>query len=219
MNHGTQMVYGQRRVGGALRSYAVALDVVAHELTHGLTDRSARLVYAGMSGALNESYSDIFGIIVSNAVQKDVSKWNWEMGEELDGTGIPIRDFQDPARRGQPAHMKDYVHLPNTPEGDWGGVHVNSGIHNKAAFNLLTAKGPDGKRLFDPRTVAALFFIALTQHLSRTSGFLDSRRGVELAARSLLRRDPMKNRKIDALGKAFDDVGIAAGEAGARILS
>jgi Zn-dependent metalloprotease len=67
--------------------------------------------------------------------------------------------------------------------------------------------------------VAALFFIALTQHLSRTSGFLDSRRGVELAARSLLRRDPMRNRKIDALGKAFDDVGIAAGETGARILS
>jgi Zn-dependent metalloprotease len=74
---------------------------------------------------------------------------------------------------------------------------------------MLTAKGPDGRYLFDPRTVAALFFIALTQHLSRTSGFLDSRRGVEFAARSLLRRDPMKNRKIDALGKAFDDVGIA----------
>jgi Zn-dependent metalloprotease len=164
-------------------------------------------------------HSDIFGIIISNAVQKDVSKWNWEMGEELDGTGIPLRDFRDPTRRGQPAHMKDYVHRPNTYEGDWGGVHVNCGIHNEAAYNLLTAKGPDGKYLFDPRTVAALFFIALTQHLSRTSGFLDSRRGVELAARSLLRRDPMKNRRIDALGKAFDDVGIVAGEAGARILS
>ena len=61
-----QMVYGQRPVNGELTSYATAKDVVAHEITHGLTDKTAGLVYQSESGALNESYSDIFGILISN---------------------------------------------------------------------------------------------------------------------------------------------------------
>ena len=75
---GKQMVYGQRLVNGQLRSYAVAGDVVAHEITHGLTDRTARLEYAFESGALNESYSDIFGIIISNRGEPDIGTWNWQ---------------------------------------------------------------------------------------------------------------------------------------------
>jgi Zn-dependent metalloprotease len=74
------MIYGQRLVGGRLRSYAAALDVVAHELLHGLTDHTARLEYRFQSGALNESYSDIFGIIVSNIHNSSIDTWNWEMG-------------------------------------------------------------------------------------------------------------------------------------------
>jgi Zn-dependent metalloprotease len=207
---GTQMVYGQRDVNGTLRTYAVAKDVVAHEILHGLTDHTARLEYAAMSGALNESYSDIFGILVSNLSNPDVGTWNWEMGEELDDSGIPIRDMREPSKFDQPEHMDDYEFLPVGPRTDWGGVHINSGIHNKAAYNLLTSRGADGHFIFDPREVAALFYIALTQHLSRTSKFIDSRRGVELAGRTLFRRDPRKNEKLAAIGRAFDAVGISS---------
>ena len=201
---GTQMVYGQRRVGTKMRSYAAAMDVVAHEICHGLTDRTARLQYQDMSGALNESYSDIFGIVISNFSEADVDRWNWAMGEDLSETGIPLRDLSDPARFGQPAHMDDYLQT----ESDFGGVHTNSGIHNKAAHNMLTARSAGGQRVFTPTQVIQLFYLALTQHLSRTSGFADSRRGVTLAARSLFRRDGSRDAKIAAIGAAFDAVGI-----------
>jgi Thermolysin metallopeptidase, alpha-helical domain len=102
------MIYGQRMVNGALRSYALASDVVAHEITHGLTDRTARLEYQRESGALNESYSDIFGVIISNRNQPNIDAWDWEMGEDLNATGIPLRDLSDPPRRGQPDHMRDF---------------------------------------------------------------------------------------------------------------
>jgi Zn-dependent metalloprotease len=212
---GTQMIYGQRMVNGALRSYAIASDVVAHEITHGLTDKTARLEYQRESGALNESYSDIFGVIISNRHQPNIDSWNWEMGEDLNVTGIPLRDLSDPRRRGQPDHMRDFERLESgeepTRENDYGGVHSNSGIHNKAAFNLIASRdGVGGTRLFSPRDAAALFYIALTQYLSRTSGFSDSRRGVELAARTLFRQDdpPTQARKLAAVAAAFDDVGI-----------
>jgi Zn-dependent metalloprotease len=207
---GTQMVYGQRRVNGKLRSYAVGLDVVGHEMVHGVTDRTARLQYAAQSGALNESYSDIFGIIISNFEESDLMRWNWEMGEDLQGTGIPLRDLSDPAKYEQPAHMRDYRNLPITRAGDWGGVHINSGIHNKAAYNIMTATDAQGRFLFDSRALAALFYLALTQHLSRTSLFSDSRRAVDLTARTLFRNDPVdvRNAKLQAISRAFDAVGI-----------
>lgn len=203
----TQMVYGQRLLDGKLHSYAVARDVVAHEIFHGVTEHTARLDYFGESGALNESYSDIFAILISNAGNPDVGTWNWQIGEELDGTGLPLRDLSDPEKFNQPAHRKDYKDLPLTQAGDWGGVHTNSGIHNKAAHNLLTAKKGD-RHVLDPATVAKLFYLTLTEQLSRTSGFSDSRRGVELVARSLFRNDPERKGKMAAIAKAFEDVGI-----------
>lgn len=200
-----QMIYGQRMVGGQLVSYAVALDVVAHELLHGLTENTARLEYQSESGALNESYSDIFGIIISNFNQPDIDNWNWQMGEDLSDTGIPLRDLSDPKRNGQPDHIRDYVQTTR----DNGGVHTNSGIHNKAAFNILSAKDSNGNYLFDAASVTQLFYLALTQDLSRTSGFSDSRRAMEKWASSLFRNDPAQNEKLQAIAKAFDDVGIS----------
>ena len=182
---GKQMVYGQKKAGRALRSYAAALDVVAHEICHGLTDRTARLQYQGMTGAMNESLSDIFGIIISNFDQPHIKKWNWQMGEDLTESGVPLRDLSDPPKFRQPDHMNDFVQTT----ADFGGVHTNSGIHNKAAFNILTTPAPGGGMLFDAQTVIQLFYLTLTQHLSRTSGFQDSRRGMDLSARSLLRND------------------------------
>jgi Zn-dependent metalloprotease len=91
---------------------------------------------------------------------------------------------------------------------DNGGVHINSGIHNKAAYNLLTTKAAGAGTLFDAKLVIQLFYLALSQHLSRTSGFSDSRRGVVLAARSLFRQDPQRDARLAAIGEAFDKVGI-----------
>ncbi|NVJ15841.1 DNA/RNA non-specific endonuclease [Myxococcus sp. AM010] len=207
---GTQMVYGQRLQRGKLVSYASALDVVAHEILHGLTDHTARLRYSGETGALNESYSDIFGIIISNFHEPDVDQWNWEMGEALDETGLPLRDLRSPRRCGQPEHMDDYLVLPSDPAHDWGGVHANSGIHNRVAYLLLTAAGAEGQPLLRPREVAALFYLTLTQYLSYTSTFSDSRRGMAAAARSLFRKDPALEAKLQALAHAFDAVGIAS---------
>jgi len=207
---GTQMIYGQALDNGTLRSFAVGLDVVAHEITHGITDRTARLVYQAQSGAMNESYSDIFGLIISNFANPDVKTWNWEMGEELNHKHIPLRDMRDPTRFHQPAHMNDFVVLPIDDKHDQGGVHTNSGIHNKVAFNLLTAKATDGSFLLDPTSVITLFYLTLTQHLSRTSLFSDSRRGFDLVAQTLFRTDApdVLAAKRAAIAQAFDDVGI-----------
>ena len=72
--------------------------------------------------------------------------------------------------------MKDFKVLPNTQAGDFGGVHTNSGIHNKAAFNMLTAQDDAGNLILTPAEVAAVFYLTLTQRLSLTSQFADSRR-------------------------------------------
>ena len=206
---GTQMVYGQRKEGDRFVSYARDLDIVAHEITHGVTNSSSRLEYSGQSGALNESYSDIMGAIVANFDETDLAKWNWTIGEGFGADQEPIRDLSDPKKFDQPDHMKNYAFLAENEAHDNGGVHTNSGIHNKAAYNIITAKDAAGKFLFDAQTVARLFYLALTQYLSRTSGFSDSLRGVQLAARSLFRNDANRQAKLDAIAKGFADVGIA----------
>ena len=211
--NGTQMVYGQRRDdAGDLMSLSVDLDVVAHEMFHGVTDSTARLEYAEQSGALNEFYSDIFGIIIANFGNADTRTWNWNVGEGLSPDGKPFRDMQDPTRFGQPAHMRDFVVSSNTPEGDWGGVHTNSGIHNKAAYNILTSVDRTGQLLFRPEEVAALLYLALTQQLSQTSQFNDSLRGVLTSARTLFRTLPPNQltEKLNAIKRGFSAVGISA---------
>jgi Zn-dependent metalloprotease len=208
--NGSQMVYGQRQSGSELMSMSVALDVVGHEMFHGVTDFTARLEYAGQSGALNESYSDIFGIIIANFAQPDTRQWNWNIAENLSSSGKPFRNMANPALFGQPAHMKDFRVLPDTANGDWGGVHVNSGIHNKAAQLILTSVDASKNLVFKASEVAAMFYLAITQQLSRTSQFTDSRRAVVTSARTLFRALPPEQQKakLDAIGKAFTAVGI-----------
>jgi Zn-dependent metalloprotease len=206
-----QMVYGQALDNGVLRSLAINLDIVAHEMFHGVTDATARLEYARQSGALNESYSDIFGVIVTNCDEPDTSRWNWQVGEGILPGGEPLRDLSDPPQFNQPEHMDDYRALPNTLNGDWGGVHINSGIHNKAAYNLLTAVAEPGQLALTPLEVAAVFYLALTQRLSRTSQFSDSRRSVVASALTLFRARPPAEQaqKIGAIEASFDAVGIS----------
>ena len=205
-----QMVYGQVLRGDELRSLSANIDVVAHEMFHGVTDHTSRLEYVFQPGALNESYSDIFGTIIANLGEDDPRSWDWLLGENLLVGDKPFRDLSDPTRFGQPAHMDQFRVLPNTRAGDWGGVHVNSGIHNKAAFNLLTAETDDGTLELSPAEAAAVFYLALTQRLSRTSQFTDSRRAVVASARTLFRTLPADQlaHKVTAVEGAFDAVGI-----------
>jgi bacillolysin/neutral peptidase B len=177
---------------------------------HGVTDSTARLEYSAQSGALNESYSDIFGVIIANFPQTDARTWNWLVGEGLSPNGKPFRDMSNPPSFGQPDHMKDYKKLPNTENGDNGGVHTNSGIHNKAAYNILTALDTAGNLALTPQEVAGLFYLTLTQQLSRTSQFTDSRRGALVSGRTLFRAFPADQQqlKIDAVANGFSAVGI-----------
>jgi Zn-dependent metalloprotease len=207
--NGEQMVYGQRHDGSSFLSMSVALDVVGHEMFHGVTDKTSRLEYVFQSGALNESYSDIFGIIIANQPNPDPRTWKWQIGAGLLPSGEPFRDMSNPPLRGQPAHMRDFKVLPNTRNGDHGGVHTNSGIHNKAAFNILTSEN-NGALVFKPEEVAAFFYLAVTQRLSRTSQFANSRTAVLDSARTLFRNlaAAALDEKISAIEGGFTAVGI-----------
>ena len=210
--NGKQMVYGQIKFpDDSFYSIASMLDVVAHEMFHGVTDFTSRLEYRTQPGALNESYSDIFGVIISN-FSKPLSKWVWEIGRGFDGPGTALRNLADPALHDQPKHMRNYRSAtpPYTYErNDYGWVHDNSGIHNYAAYKVMTAQDR-GEYVFTKRAVAAMFFVALTVHLSRTSQFSDSRRAVVQAANSLFRSDSPRalRTKIKAVEEGFAAAGI-----------
>ena len=210
--NGTQMVYGQvRQANQQLLTLAAALDIVGHEMFHGITDNTSRLEYSGQSGALNESYSDIFGTIIANHGKPDPRDgWVWLLGEGFAHNGGAFRDVSNPPACGQPDHMRHFRNLPNTRNGDWGGVHTNSGIHNKAAYLILVSADEQGL-VFSPEEVAAIFYVAVTQLLSRTSQFSDSRRGAVAATRSLFRSEPPAQiqRRISAVEAAFETVGIS----------
>jgi Zn-dependent metalloprotease len=207
------MVYGQILFpDNSFYSVASMLDVVGHEMFHGVTDNTSRLEYRTQAGALNESYSDIFGTIIANS-KRSLGKWVWEIGAGFDGPGTILRDMANPPRCGQPKHMNDF--RTATPpytynRNDYGWVHDNSGIHNYAAYRIITAKN-GGQFVFKGKEVAALFYIALTVHLSRTSQFADSRRAVLQAARSLFRNDSaaVLARKIKAIEDGFAAAGIS----------
>jgi bacillolysin/neutral peptidase B len=205
-NQRSQMVFGQKQLSNnnTIVSFCAYPDIVAHEVFHGVTDYSCALNYQGESGALNESYSDIFAVIYNNFKQPDLQQWNWELGKPFGRDGGAIRDFCAPSRYAQPEHYEDYQDLIH----DYGGVHTNSGIHNKAVYNLLTAQDNESNYIFTPREVLQLFYLSLLLELSETSIFADSRRGVINQAKVLFSQDLSLSEKIRAIEQAFDDVGI-----------
>jgi bacillolysin len=131
---GSKMTYGA--------GFASADDVVAHELSHAVTEYASGLVYSYQSGALNESFSDIFGeaVDLTNAGGTDTSGVRWDMGEDIPGFGA-IRDMADPTRFGDPDSTTSSYFYCGT--GDNGGVHYNSGVPNKA-FSLMVDGGNFG---------------------------------------------------------------------------
>jgi Zn-dependent metalloprotease len=137
--------------GVIFNDFSKCFDVLAHELGHAVTQYESNLEYANQSGALNEHVSDVFGICAYHKKYNiSVKKSRWIIGEKLLAKGVRgvgLRTFTDQiayddpimGRDEQPKHMSNYMDLPNTEEGDWGGVHINSGIPNKA-FYLFNMK-------------------------------------------------------------------------------
>jgi len=110
------------------------LDIIGHEITHGLTKATADLVYEGQAGALNEGFSDIFGFMVERRGQAGV--FDWRIGEDAFQETVGIRDLLNPNLFGDPA----FVGQPGFWTGDNADVHTNSGIPNRW-FSILSNGG------------------------------------------------------------------------------
>jgi bacillolysin len=209
-----KMWYGQIMRGGRLVSLSRYLDVIAHELTHGVIESTSKLVYATHSGALNESFADIAGVIINNWYtapdREDVDTWNWEIGPGLRADGRALRNFADPSLTGYPKHMDEFRALqpgerPNSGN-DQGWVHVNSNIHNKAVHNLLTmTKG--NTRVFSVQDVAVLTYLGMAR-LTPLATFSQALQAVLDVAQTYFGGNVDKKDKIDAIREAYRLVGI-----------
>ena len=198
---GQRMVIGDGD-GVIFGRFSASVDVIAHELTHGLTERTAALVYEGQPGALNESVSDVFGSLVRQRVRgQTAAEADWLIGAELllpgvDGVALrslkaPGTAYDDP-RLGtdpQPATMSGYVETTD----DNGGVHINSGIPNHAFHLVATTIGgyaweQAGQVWYDTLTGGRLSAAAsFTEFAAATVAAAASRYGAGSAQESAVR--------------------------------
>ncbi len=126
--NGTQMAYGDGD-GTSFIEFSGDLDVVGHELSHGVTEATSGLIYQNESGALNEAFSDIMG----TAIEFSAGSGNWTIGEDITPGTNGLRNMANPGEDGDPSHYLDrYV-----GSGDNGGVHINSGIINHWFYLLV----------------------------------------------------------------------------------
>lgn len=192
--NGKAVFYGNG--GSAFKSLAGGLDVSAHELGHGVISNTANLEYIEQSGAINETYADIFGSMVDRE--------DWYIGEDITKTSFSpsgrLRDMSNPHNLGssldaywQPAHVSE-MYLGNQ---DNGGVHINSGIGNHAYYLFATATSKE--------KAEQVFYKALTDYLTTKSQFIDFRIAVVQSAKDLYGES--SNEVIKAK-EAFDAVGI-----------
>ena len=149
MWNGEQMVYGDGDTK-LFNRFTIDTDVIAHELTHGVTQHTAQLQYSGQTGALNEHISDAFGIMVKQyKLGLTAKQSDWLIGAGILAKGVrgkairsmanPGTAYDDPrlGRDPQPARMHDYV----VTTDDGGGIHINSGIPNRAFYLAAIAIG------------------------------------------------------------------------------
>ena len=187
-------------VFGDALPFAGALDVVGHELTHGVIQYSANLIYQNQPGALNESFADIFGEMVE---ARTTGRPDWLIGQAL-GDRRLMRNMANPAaltfdgHRPYPTKMSEFIYT----QEDEGGVHVNSSIPNRAFY--LLAAGLDGA--IGLRDAERIFYRALTVHLVRNSQFVDARLACIQAAEELFGSESIQARKT---AEAFDAVEIS----------
>jgi Zn-dependent metalloprotease len=208
--NGEQMVFGDGD-GEVFLDFTIPVDVIGHELTHGVTQYSANLAYFGQSGALNESVSDVFGSLIKQyALGQTVAEADWLIGAGLLAprvTGTALRSLKAPGtaydddvlgKDPQPATMDGYVHTGS----DNGGVHINSGIPNHAFYLAANALGGHaweraGQIWYDVLTGGELQEDALfTDFASLTVKAARARYG--------------DGEESDAVGKAWEQVGVRA---------
>ena len=205
--NGSVMTYGD----GDGNNYGplVSLDIVGHEITHGVTEYAANLVYSYESGALNESFSDIFGESIENF---GAGTNDWLMGDQIGagGSGGALRSMSNPNQFGDP----DTYLGTNwwTGSGDNGGVHYNSGVQNYW-FYLLTVGGAGTNDFGDPFNVsgigmeaaAAIAYRNLTVYLGVNSQYRDARDGAIQSAIDLYGQN---SAEVESVIAAWAAVGL-----------
>ncbi len=172
--NGAQLVFGDGD-GRTFDRFTKPVDVLGHELTHAVTEHTAGLVYEGQSGALNESVSDVFAsCLKQRLLGQDAVAGDWLIGAGLFLPGVQARALRDMAHPGtayddpvlgkdpQPGHMDDYVDTTD----DHGGVHLNSGIPNRAFQLAATAIGGSSAE-----GAGRIWYAALTGGLSSRADF------------------------------------------------
>ncbi len=206
--NGSQMVFGDGD-GSTFSPLSGALDVVAHELTHAVTENTANLNYSYESGALNEAMSDILGAATEEWIDGSISSNTWKIGEDIytPGTsGDALRYMNNPTADGQ---SYDYYPERYTGSQDNGGVHLNSGIAN-LAFYLLSQGGthPRGKTSVSVPAqgivkARAVFYRALSVYMTSSTNFEGARNASAQAAQDLY-----GSGAYDSMHKAWDAVGV-----------
>lgn len=163
---GTKMIYGN--------GFSLADDVVAHELTHGVTEKESNLFYYYQAGAINESFSDIWGEFVdqTNARGNDNANVKWKLGEDIPGVGV-VRNMENPPEFSDPDKITSSNY--STSSSDNGGVHTNSGVNNKAAYLMTDGGTFNGQTVtgIGIEKVAKLYYEVQTKHLTSGSDYLD----------------------------------------------
>jgi len=210
--NGTQMVYGDGD-GEIFQRFTKSIDVIGHELTHGVTQYEAALEYEGQAGALNESFSDVFGSLVKQYTLKlTADKSDWSIGSGLFTSkinGKALRSMKEPGtayndptigKDPQPGHMKNYVKTTS----DNGGVHINSGIPNHAFYLAAIELGG-----YAWEKAGKIWYIALTERLRETSDFQRAANSTYEVAGTLYGKS---SREQNAVRKAWDQVGIKVKE-------
>jgi Zn-dependent metalloprotease len=209
--NGGQMVYGD----GSDRifrkgAFTKAIDVIGHELSHGVIQFTAGLEYRKQPGALNEHFADAFGSLVKQyTLQQTAEEADWLLG---DGAMVPaigraLRSLKEPgtAYRGdpQPDHMSKYKDLPddNNPRNDIGGVHINSGIPNRAFYLAAVEIGGNAWA-----TVGRIWWAALTGgRLRFRSLFVDAAEATVAASGEIFSAG---GREQQAVQRAWQTVGV-----------
>ncbi|MGW7055740.1 M4 family metallopeptidase [Streptomyces sp. NPDC054887] len=207
---GEQMVFGDG--DEIFRDFTLPVDVIAHELSHGMTQYTANLTYFGQPGALNESVSDVFGSLVKQyAGDETADRADWLIGAGLltdRVNGVALRSMKAPGtaydddvlgKDPQPARMADYVRTGR----DNGGVHINSGIPNHAFYLLATDLG--GKAW---ERAGQIWYDTLTGGgLQVDASFADFARATVAAARARFG----DGEERETLLKAWSAVGVPTG--------
>lgn len=183
-------------------------DVMGHELTHGVVQYTANLDYQGQSGALNEHFADVFGSLIEQRMRKeDAGTANWLIGDEVmaeDLFGEALRSMAHPGtaydnptmgKDPQPAHMSKYFAGPE----DNQGVHINSGIPNRAFYLVATELGT---------AHAGQIWYAGLQNLWATAKFEDAASVLSAQARILARENKVARQAAQTVRSAFREVGI-----------